>query len=596
MSFHLSKGKASNECKDKKEHKEFLSKMKFTKKNILAQATVAATLFTAVGTLPFGQAVVTQAEEVGQVTSANPTADTTSKRSISIWKYQVRDASELGERGEGSYETVDKDVIPGIKFKVQRVLAVGDVSLTNPREQKLETEYTIDSEYAEQIITTDVNGKAYLDLGIGRTNDGIYLVTELTDDRTDLTATAGKRVETPADPFFVHVPQTSRTDLSSLIYDVQVQPKNILESLVNPDKTINNLKGDSVHAGQEFQWELAAKVPAGLWQIAAQDGTIDVYDAQGNIVRTSDMVKGEPIVIRDATGLLQPNFSMTDQLDNQLIYKKDSAKVQVKAGETGTWTDLESTDYTVSFDEATNTLKTTLTEAGLVKVGTASNGFTDIRTVLTTTVKENWNGILDNNFTINYQIPGQKPKTVTPPEENKPKYYTGGFDIEKTAEDTKAVLADAEFMIAFTLEDAEAEKFIASDGKAYDKGATLPDGVHFLVAKSDANGRAEFDGLALDWKDANADGLVQEDEVSRKYWVVETKAPEGYELLKAPVSVTVNLTTEKNDSVELDIVDKPKTDLPFTGGQGTTLLVAIALGAITIGTVAISVDKKRRQA
>ncbi|WP_438763199.1 SpaH/EbpB family LPXTG-anchored major pilin [Enterococcus sp. AZ194] len=570
--------------------------MKFTKKNILAQATVAATLFTAVGTLPFGQAVVTQAEEVGQVTSANPTADTTSKRSISIWKYQVRDASELGERGEGSYETVDKDVIPGIKFKVQRVLAVGDVSLTNPREQKLETEYTIDSEYAEQIITTDVNGKAYLDLGIGRTNDGIYLVTELTDDRTDLTATAGKRVETPADPFFVHVPQTSRTDLSSLIYDVQVQPKNILESLVNPDKTINNLKGDSVHAGQEFQWELAAKVPAGLWQIAAQDGTIDVYDAQGNIVRTSDMVKGEPIVIRDATGLLQPNFSMTDQLDNQLIYKKDSAKVQVKAGETGTWTDLESTDYTVSFDEATNTLKTTLTEAGLVKVGTASNGFTDIRTVLTTTVKENWNGILDNNFTINYQIPGQKPKTVTPPEENKPKYYTGGFDIEKTAEDTKAVLADAEFMIAFTLEDAEAEKFIASDGKAYDKGATLPDGVHFLVAKSDANGRAEFDGLALDWKDANADGLVQEDEVSRKYWVVETKAPEGYELLKAPVSVTVNLTTEKNDSVELDIVDKPKTDLPFTGGQGTTLLVAIALGAITIGTVAISVDKKRRQA
>ncbi|MGM0126303.1 hypothetical protein IGI37_003732 [Enterococcus sp. AZ194] len=571
--------------------------MKFNKKRVLAQVTVAATLFTAVGTLPFGQALVTQAEEVGQVTSANPTADTTSKRSISIWKYQVRDASELGERGTGTFDpSVDKDVIQGIKFKVQRVKPVeGKASLTDPKKQVVGTDYTIDDTFSEKIITTDVNGKASIDLGIGRTNDGIYLITELADDRTDLSKTDGKKVETPADPFFVYVPQTSRTDHSSLIYDVQVQPKNILESLVNPDKTINDLKGDSVHAGQEFQWELAAKVPAGLWQVAAQDGAIDVYDAEGKINGTYNMKKGQPIVIRDATGLLQPNFSMTDQLDNQLIYKKDSAKVQVKAGEAGTWTDLESTDYTVSFDEATNTLKTTLTEAGLVKVGTASNGFTDIRTVLTTTVKENWNGILDNNFTINYQIPGQKPKAVTPPTEEKPKYYTGGFDIEKTAEDTKAVLADAEFMIAFTLEDAEAEKFIASDGKAYAKGATLPDGVHFLVAKSDAKGRAQFDGLALDWKDENKDGFVQNEEVSRKYWVVETKAPKGYELLKAPVSVTVNLTTEKDELVELDIVDKPKTDLPFTGGQGTTLLVAIALGAITIGTVAITVDKKRRQ-
>ncbi|KAF1297555.1 hypothetical protein BAU15_07540 [Enterococcus sp. JM4C] len=569
--------------------------MKFNKKTILAQVTVAATLFTAVGVLPLGQAVVAQAEEVSQLTSANPTADTTSNRSISIWKYQVRDASELGGRGEGSHQAVDKDVIPGIKFKVQRVVPVGGASLTDPRKQELTKHYTIDGTFTEQTITTDASGKAVLDLGIGRANDGIYLVTELADDRTDLTATAGKKVETPADPFFVHVPQTSRTDLSSLIYDVQVQPKNILESLVNPDKTINDKKGDSVHAGQEFQWELEAKVPAGLWQVAAQNGTIDVYDADGKITGTYEMVAGQAIAVRDDSGLLQPNFSMTDKLDSQLTYKKDSAKVQVKT-ETGEWTDLAAADYTVAFDEATNTLKTTLTEAGLTKVGTVANGFTDIRTILITTVAENWNGILDNNFTINYQVPGQKPKTVTPPEESKPKYYTGGFDIEKTAEDTKAVLADAEFMIAFTKEEAEAEKFIANDGKAYDKGATLPEGVSFLVAKSGEKGRAVFDGLALDWDDANKDGFVQNDEVSRSYWVVETKAPEGYELLKAPQEVTVNLTTEKDDAVELNVVDKPKTDLPFTGGQGTTLLVAIALGAITIGTVAISIDKKRRQA
>ena len=570
--------------------------MKNKKKKIVTKVVVATTLFTAVGFAPLGSLLEAHAAE--EVVSADAVADTTSPRSITLWKYQVKDASDLGDRGEGTFDpTVDKDVIPGIKFKVQRVTpTAGGKSLTNPREQKEGTDYTIDATFTEQTITTDVAGKAVLDLGIGRANDGIYLVTELPDDRTDLTSTDGKKVETPADPFFVYVPQTDRKDTGKLIYDVQVQPKNILESLVNPDKTVENDKGHSVQAGQDFEWELAAKLPAGLWQVASQDGEIDVYDADGNITGTYNMVKGQPIVIKDGTGLLQPNFSMTDVLDSQLTYNDGSAKVQVKKGETGAWEDLATGDYTVSFDKATNTLKTTLTEAGLTKVGTTSNGYTDIQTIFTTKVAEGWNGILDNNFTINYQIPGQKPKTVTPPEEEKPKFYTGGFDIEKTGEDTKAVLAGAEFMIALTKADAEAGKFLASDGKAYDKGATLPTGVTFQLATSDASGRAEFNGLALDWEDKNGDKLVQEEEVSRSYWVVETKAPEGYELLKAPVEVKVDLSTADNTLVELDIVDKPKTDLPFTGGEGTTLLIAIALGAITIGTAAIAIDKKHRKA
>jgi fimbrial isopeptide formation D2 family protein len=570
--------------------------MKNKKKNILTKVVVATTLFTAVGFVPVGS--VLEAYAADEVVSADAVADTTSSRSVTLWKYQVKDASELGDRGDGTFDpTVDKDVIPGIKFKVQRVTPiVGGTSLTNPREQKEGTDYTIDAGFTEQTITTDASGKAVLDLGVGRTNDGVYLITELPDDRTDLTSTDGKKVETPADPFFVYVPQTDRKDTGKLIYDVQVQPKNILESLVNPDKTIENDKGHSVQAGQDFEWELAAKIPAGLWQVASQAGEIDIYDAAGNITGTYTMVKGQPIIITDDTGVLQPNFSMTDKLDSQLTYNDGSAKVQVKKGDAGAWEDLATGDYTVSFDAATNTLKTTLTEAGLTKVGTTSNGYTDIQTIFTTKVAEGWNGILDNNFTINYQIPGQKPKTVTPPEEEKPKFYTGGFDIEKTGEDTKAVLAGAEFMIALTKADAEAGKFLASDGKAYDKGATLPTGVTFQLATSDASGRAEFNGLALDWEDKNGDKLVQEEEVSRSYWVVETKAPEGYELLKAPVEVKVDLSTADNTLVELDIVDKPKTDLPFTGGEGTTLLIAIALGAITIGTAAIAIDKKRRKA
>lgn len=578
--------------------------MKTKKKTILTKVVVATTLFTAVGFAPLGTVLEAYAaddvvaDEVVKV-SADAVADTTSKRSVTLWKYQVKDASELGDRGDGTFDpTVDKDVIPGIKFKVQRVTPIiGKKSLTNPREQVEGTDYTIDKTFTEKTITTDAAGKAVLDLGVGRTNDGVYLVTELPDDRTDVTATDGKKVETPADPFFVYVPQTDREDTGKLIYDVQVQPKNILESLVNPNKTIENDKGFSIQAGQDFEWELAAKIPAGLWQIASQNGEIDIYDADGNKLDTPYQMKaGDPIVIRDDNGVLQPNFSMTDTLDSQLTYIDGSAKVQVKKGDTGKWEDLATTEYTVFFDKATNTVKTTLTEAGLTKVGTTSNGYTDIQTVFTTKVAEGWNGILDNNFTTNYQIPGQKRKSVTPPPENKPKYYTGGFDIEKTGEDTKAALAGAEFMIALTKADAEAGKFLASDGKAYDKGATLPAGVTFQKSVSDASGKATFDGLVLDWEDKNSDQVVQDDEVSRTYWVVETKAPDGYELLKAPVEVKVDLSTEKDETIELNIVDKPKTDLPFTGGEGTTLLIVIALGAITVGTAAIVIDKKRRNA
>ncbi|KAF1295611.1 hypothetical protein BAU15_03455 [Enterococcus sp. JM4C] len=569
--------------------------MKTKTKKLLTKAVVATTLFTAVGFAPLGSVLVAQAEDI----SADAIADTFSHRSITLWKYQVRDAADLGDRGTGIFDpTVDKLALPGIKFTLQRVIPVnGDTSLTDSREQFLGTHYTIDPTFTPETITTDADGKAYFDLGVGRANDGIYLVTELPDDRTDLTATEGKKVGVPADPFFVYVPQTNRTDLSTLIYDVQVQPKNILESLVNPDKTINGIKGDSVHAAQEFQWELAAKVPAGLWQVATQPGKLDIYDADGNkLPDTYDMVVGQPITVSDPSGLLQPNFSMTDTLHPDLEYKADSAKMQVKQGDGGPWTDLDPTDYTVTFDPATNTLVTKLTEAGLTKVGTEANGFTDIRTILVTTVPEQWNGIVENDFTVNYQIPGQEPKTVTPPPLTQPKYFTGGFDIEKTAEDTKGVLADAEFMIAFTKEDAEAGTFIGTDGNKYAKGATLPTGVELIKATSDADGKATFDGLALDWTDANSDNYVQDSEVERTYWVVETKAPADYEELKVPVEVVVNLATADDDSIELDIVNKRQTKLPFTGGEGTTILVAIALGAITVGTVAIMVDKKRRKA
>ncbi|WP_339093268.1 SpaH/EbpB family LPXTG-anchored major pilin [Candidatus Enterococcus mangumiae] len=528
----------------------------------------------------------------------NAIANETSQRTLTIWKYAITDFSQLEPRGDGTVTNPSRELIPGIQFKVERVNKInGGASLTDPKVQTLGTDYEIDSTFTAQTITTDSTGKAILDLGTGRANDGIYLVTELPDNRTgaDLAATDGKKIETPVYPFFVYIPQTSRSDLSSLIYDVQVEPKNILEDLLHPDKTINDKKGDSVQAGQTFRWELTTNLPAGLWQIASQTGTIDILDETGNAVDSVEMVAGQPIVYRNGSNLVQPNFSMVDELNSDLTYIPDSAKMQVRqAG--GEWIDLASEDYTVSFESSTNTVTTTLTEAGLSKVGSVANGYTDIRTLLSTHVPEGWNNIVENTFTVNHQIPGQRPKSTTPPETTNPKYYTGGFDIEKMEENSEEGLAGAEFKLAISESNANNKIFIASNGNSYAEDANLPTGVTFLTTTSDENGHATFDGLALDWTDANDNNYVENGEVSRDYWVVETTAPQGYELLKEAQRVTVDLTTADDATIELTVLNRPQTSLPFTGGTGRTALISVALIAIVAGATVSFLYKKWKQA
>lgn len=219
---------------------------------------------------------------------------------------------------------------------------------------------------------------------------------------------------------------------------------------------------------------------------------------------------------------------------------------------------------------------------------------------------KDFNGTISNKYDVNYLIPGQKPFEGTSDE---PEYFDGGFKISKSSEDKTNKLAGAEFYISESEEDAKGKKFLASDGKSYilnnDGTATpaLPTGVTFLTTTSDADGVAKFDGLKLDWfTDSNGDGKQdptipseatwEKDKIKKSYWIVETKSPSGYELLKNPVEVVVTLDSHKN--VVVDVENKEKTDLPFTGGDGMTLMIVIALGAIAIGTTAVVIDKKRR--
>ena len=316
------------------------------------------------------------------------------------------------------------------------------------------------------------------------------------------------------------------------------------------------------------------------------------------------------------------------------------ADVEVYAiDKTGTPVKLTNgTEYTVTLDGTTITppnkvedltegtakkVVVSLTKAGMKAIGV--NEHPKLQVVYKVNTNKDFNGMISNKYSIDYLLPGGTPDTG---ESDEPEYYNGGFDIKKVKTDGTTTLDGAEFHIAENEENAEKGIFLATDGKSYKKDTdkfgtadTLPTGVTFLKATAGEDplkpGIAEFDGLKLDWfTDDDGDGeqdpsnpleaTWSHDKIEKDYWVVETKAPTGYELLKDPKKVTVKLGTpttippvpgtEDDTEIELTVINNPKTDLPFTGGTGTMLLVAIALGAITIGTVAIAIDKKRRAA
>lgn len=537
------------------------------------------------GIVPINELVVEAATEQKSVI-----ADETSERSLTIWKYEIKDASEYGDEGTGVKEEVDKKPIEGIRFKIQRVKANEGSALVDPSKGG----YVIDSSFTEEVITTDATGRAKLTLGTTSENDGIYLVTEL-DDNRDTEQKVTKKVE----PFFVHIPQTKRDTHDGLIYAVEVQPKNILESLVNPTKTIEGGTGYSIKAGESFDWEATATIPSGLYTIASQDLTISpIYDSEGQIK------EGESLTVKKGDPIYADYFKVEDTLNPELTLVSTKVEVQDTANQ---WHSLElNTDYSLE-ENATgsgNQVIVSLTQSGMKKAQDNEK----IRVVYTTKTNADFNGVISNKFNVSYLIPGAKPVVIENP--NDPEYFTGGFDIKKTKEDKQSVLKGAVFHLAETKEDAENAIFLGVDGKKYGKtNGTLADaeaaadaaGTTLLTSTSDETGKASFNGLYLDWYlDANGNNQQDTDEptfeksdIKRSYWVVETKAPKGFELLKEAQEVVVSL--DSHDTVRLNVINKQQTSLPFTGGNGSSVLVIIALGAITLGAVAITLDKKKRR-
>lgn len=265
-------------------------------------------------------------------------------------------------------------------------------------------------------------------------------------------------------------------------------------------------------------------------------------------------------------------YKIVDTLDAKLDYL--SAAVTLVDG-----TPLAATDYTVVYDDATRAVTVEFTASGLTLL--AAHPATDVQVVLTATV--NTVGEIANTAVL---YPNLGSYTVLPGEPGGPTVTPevitkwGDLTVEKT-DKAGAPLTGAVFSVYPTQQDAV-------DGT---NAIALGGATEFAVA---ADGTVTLSGLRYsDWAD-NAT-VAPGDEGYQTYWLAELVAPDGYELLAAPIEFTVTAATTAV-GVDLEVVNVPSNagfTLPMTGGAGTTLF--LAGGAMLLGGAVLLAVRNRRK-
>ncbi|MGL4605854.1 MAG: SpaH/EbpB family LPXTG-anchored major pilin [Eubacteriaceae bacterium] len=467
---------------------------------------------------------------------AAPIIDTTQTGSITLFKYAMETLPDPGTPGNGTVQTPPAGTtpMPGITFSIERETANNtELDALDP---DLVIEWALIATGGKIEVTTDANGRAvFNDLPVG-----VYTVKELHHPA----------VKDKVDDFLVSVPITDPTGREDWLYDVYVYPKNTLKTGVDVVKEVWNgtawVNGTSVNAydgNRRVDWRLTPTVP------------VDI-----------------------ATGT---KYTLTDTLPGQATYIANTVEI---LGGTDNWGGnvtaatlnlIETTDYTVAYDDATKTLIIDFTPAGRTKLAVLSNAVdpgagiaqeAELNVKFTTDIEVvfgDLGNLITNNVELNFtNFLGQE---FTP--EDDAEVHTGGFSILKVdAALVTDVLQGAEFKIYPTEADAKAE--------TNQIGTTLT---------TDANGVAAFEGLKYG-----------------DYWLVETKAPvdatgKAYNLLKEPLRFTVSATSHEAGNHILVENSKGFT-LPITGGSGTMLFSVV--GLLLIGGAILMIvgsQKKKMQ-
>lgn len=240
---------------------------------------------------------------------------------------------------------------------------------------------------------------------------------------------------------------------------------------------------------------------------------------------------------------------------------------------------INGVDFYYSYNTSTNKFTIDINAEKFENDGTNLNITIDYTCTVNSTLVNSLGTALINTATIKYStVVGNNednPEEITKPEEpeeitsNETEVHTSGFEFKKVNPNGEA-LEGAKFKIYTSLEDAKngtnAMSFMDKNGNIISE------------AVSGADGLVTFNGLGY-----GAENTAFDTTATTSYWIVETYAPNGYNLLAEPFEVEVGKTTFTYNSTSMNVENHYKTELPMTGGYGSLIFYAIGISSAVIG-------------
>ncbi len=265
---------------------------------------------------------------------------------------------------------------------------------------------------------------------------------------------------------------------------------------------------------------------------------------------------------------------------------------------TTTWTELNNGEYKliypatddctyeISFDDA---WLDTLENGAVIKV------YYEATVVYTENMDENLYFIMNNDVYLTYgqSSTSEKSDTYT---------YTVGFDIFK-----------------FTMNGEEKEELAGAQFELY-RDADKTDKVSFIKSVDESTGAITYEEVDPKTYTGSASDIVTTIEAGsvsviglhadNTYYLTETKAPDGYNMLTSDIEITITATVSDGEvtgetvKVQYDgelvsatgntveIENKKGNILPGTGGMGTTLFYIVGI-VLILGAAVLFVTKKR---
>ena len=305
-------------------------------------------------------------------------------------------------------------------------------------------------------------------------------------------------------------------------------------------------------------------------------------DSTGNYGEKNDADIGQTVNFK-STITAQPgaeNYVFHDKMSEGLTYTGD-AKIYTDEAMTR---ELATENYTVNdTPDDSDTFDITFEQDYLNTITAATKLYVKYSATLNENAKVGLEGN-PNASKLSYGEINQgtgKPGSTTPLSETNT--YTWDVDVFKYTMngETEKALAGATFTLSKNADGSNPIALVSEGNNVY-RVAKTNETVTVTEITTDATGKFTIKGLDAD-----------------TYYLTETAAPAGYNKLAAPVTIVigengvVNGTTEAPQGVdEVKVLNQSGTELPSTGGIGTTIFYIVG-GVLVVGAVVLLVTKKR---